>query len=288
MGSWVDIIEVGPRDGLQNEQEQVPLEAKVAFINALSASGLRAIEATSFVSPKAVPQLADADDVMRLIDRPAGVRFHALTPNERGYDRALAARVDTVALFTSATEAFCEANIRCSIDASFARFAPVVARAKADGIAVRGYLSVAFVCPFSGEVNAGDAAAVALRLAELGCDDICLADTIGRAQPEQITTLLSLLLESIPVERLSLHVHDTDGRALDNIDAALDLGIRRVDGAARGLGGCPFAPGAPGNAATERIVHHLHDRGFETGVDLTAIEAALAYVQPYLSRSAVI
>lgn len=287
MTNQVQIIEVGPRDGLQNEREQVPLEAKVAFINALSASGLRDIEATSFVSPKAVPQLADADDVMRRIERPTGVRFHALVPNERGYDRALAARVDTIALFTSATEAFCEANIRCSIDESFERFFPVMARAKADGLAIRGYVSVAFVCPFSGEVDAAQAARVALRLAEAGCDDICLADTIGRARPEQVDALFSTLAREISPERLSLHVHDTDGRALENVDAAIDLGIRRIDGAAGGLGGCPFAPGAPGNAATEMLIRHLHGKGLKTGVDPQAIERALSHVRPYLARTAV-
>jgi isopropylmalate/homocitrate/citramalate synthase len=211
-----------------------------------------------------------------------------LVPNERGYDRAIAARVDTIALFTSATEAFCEANIRCSIDASFERFSPVVTRAKADGLNVRGYVSVAFVCPFSGDVDTDEAARVALRLAEIGCDDICLADTIGRARPEQIEALFTLLGTRIPVERLSLHVHDTDGLALENIDAALALGVRRIDGAAGGLGGCPFAPGAPGNAATEMIVRHLHANGYETGVDPVAVEQSLSSVLPYLARSAAV
>jgi isopropylmalate/homocitrate/citramalate synthase len=288
MTKQVQIIEVGPRDGLQNEHDPVPLDAKVAFINALAASGLREIEATSFVSPKAVPQLADADEVMARIERPAGVRFHALVPNERGYDRAIAARVDTIALFTSATEAFCEANIRCSINASFERFSPVVTRAKADGLNVRGYVSVAFVCPFSGDVDTDEAARVALRLAEIGCDDICLADTVGRARPEQIEALFTHLGTRIPVKRLSLHVHDTDGRALENIDAALALGVRRIDGAAGGLGGCPFAPGAPGNAATEKIVRHLHANGYETGVDPVAVEQSLSSVLPYLARSAAV
>lgn len=285
MTDFVEIVEVGPRDGLQNEPDLLPLDAKVGFIELLTLAGLREIEATSFVSPKAVPQLADADELMQTIVRPAGVRFHALVPNERGYERAKLARVDVISLFTSATEAFCQANIRCSIDESFERFRPVVERARDDGRAVRGYLSVAFVCPFGGEVDPDAATAVARRLAEIGCDDICLADTIGRARPEQVAAVISRLLDHIPVERLSLHVHDTDGRALSNIDAALELGVRRIDGAAGGLGGCPFAPGAPGNAATEAIVRHLHNRGFKTGVDPEAITRALAPVRSHLSRT---
>ena len=281
----VQIIEVGPRDGLQNEPEQVPTAAKLAFVEGLIAAGLKEIEATSFVSPKAVPHLSDADDLMPALHRPEGVRFHALVPNERGYERADRAGIDVVALFTSATEAFCQANIRCSVDESFERFAPVVARAKSDGRSVRGYVSVAFVCPFSGDVDPADAAGVAVRLAEIGCDDVCLADTIGKARPEQITAVLERVAAVVPVERLSLHVHDTDGRALENIDAALALGVRRFDGAAGGLGGCPFAPGAPGNVATESIVRHLHERGFETGVDPDLVNRALDPVRPYLSRS---
>jgi isopropylmalate/homocitrate/citramalate synthase len=284
MNQFVDIVEVGPRDGLQNEPHHVPLDAKVLFVEGLIAAGLRDIEATSFVSPKAVPQLADADELMARLPRPEGVRFHALVPNERGYERALASRTDVIALFTSATEAFCQANIRCSIDESFDRFAPVVARAKADGLTLRGYLSVAFVCPFSGDVNAESAALIAHRLAQIGCDDICIADTVGRASSTQVTTLLNLLIDRVPTERLSLHVHDTGGRALENIDAALELGIRRFDGAAGGLGGCPFAPGAPGNAATERIVRHLHQRGFETGIDADKVSQALSALQPWLPR----
>ena len=281
----VQIIEVGPRDGLQNESEQVPTAAKRAFVDGLVAAGLGEIEATSFVSPKAVPQLADADELMAALQRPDGVRFHALVPNERGYERADRAGIDVVALFTSATEAFCQANIRCSVDESFERFAPVIARAKSDGRSIRGYVSAAFVCPFSGYVDPEAAARVAVRLAEIGCDDVCLADTIGKARPEQITAVLERITTVVPVERLSLHVHDTDGRALENIDAALELGVRRFDGAAGGLGGCPFAPGAPGNVATEAIVRHLHARGFETGVNPDLVSRALDPVRPYLSRS---
>ncbi len=287
MSEWVKIIEVGPRDGLQNEPAQVPLETKLAFIERLVAAGLREIEATSFVSPKAVPQLADADELMAKIPRPAGVRYHTLVPNERGYDRALAASADVIALFTSATDAFCQANIRCSIAESFERFEPVIERAKSDGKDVRGYVSVAFVCPFDGDVDPDAAARVALRLAEIGCNDICLADTVGRARPDQIATVFDRLRKTIPIEQLSLHVHDTGGNALANIDAAIEMGIRKFDGAAGGLGGCPFAPGAPGNAATETIVRHLHARGFETGADPELIERALDPLRPILEANAI-
>jgi len=223
---------------------------------------------------------------MQGITRVPGIRYHALVPNERGLERAIDARTDVAALFTSATEAFCQANIRCSIDESFERFAPVVAGAKAAGMAVRGYLSVAFVCPFNGDISADDAARVAERLYQLGSDDLCLADTVGRARPEQITALLSKLSSVVPVERISLHVHDTDGHALDNIDAALELGVRAFDGATGGLGGCPFAPGAPGNVATERVVDHLHRRGYETGVDSAKLSAAFEIVRPFVAARA--
>lgn len=283
MSNRITIVEVGPRDGLQNEAINVPTVAKVDFIDALSQSGLSAIETTSFVSPKAVPQMADAAEVMSAIERVPGIRYLALTPNEKGLDRAIEAGVDSIALFTSATDEFCQANIRCSIDESFARFEPVVARAKAQNIWVRGYVSVAFVCPFSGDVDPVQAASVGARLLRMGCDEICFADTIGHAVPAQIAALLELAKSSIPVEITALHVHDTGGNALANIDVAVDQGVRIIDGAAGGLGGCPFAPGAPGNAATEAIVRHLHGRGFDTGVDADAIEKAVTIVRPYLS-----
>lgn len=288
MEKRVRIVEVGPRDGLQNEPGLVPLDAKIAFIDALGRSGLAAIEATSFVSPKAVPQMADAGAVMAGIDRAPDVDYLALVPNERGLDRALEAGIDVAALFTSATEAFCQANIHCSIDESFTRFEPVVARAKQAGIAIRGYLSVAFVCPFSGDVPADEAARVAERLYLLGCDDLCLADTVGRARPEQVHELISKLANAVPIEHMSLHVHDTDGRALDNIDAALALGIRTFDSAAGGLGGCPFAPGAPGNVATEKVLAHLQQLGYDTGVDIEAINNAFALVRPYVRAASIV
>lgn len=288
MEKRVRIVEVGPRDGLQNEPGLVPTDAKIAFINALSQSGLTAIETTSFVSPKAVPQMADAADVMVGIERVPGINYLALVPNERGLDRALEARIDTAALFTSATEEFCQANIRCSIDESFARFEPVVTRAREAGLTIRGYLSVAFVCPFSGEVPTDVAARVAERLYLLGCDDLCLADTVGRARPEQVHQLISKLMNAVPIEQLSLHIHDTDGHALDNIDAGLAFGIRTFDSAAGGLGGCPFAPGAPGNVATEKVLTHLHERGYDTGVDIEAVANAFELVRPYVRATPIV
>ena len=269
----VTIVEVGPRDGLQNERAIVPTEIKVAFIEALADAGLPVIEATSFVSPAAVPQLADADEVMRRVRRKPGVRYPVLVPNERGLDRALAAGVDAIALFTAATEAFCQANIRCSIDESFARFAPVAARARAAGLWIRGYVSVAFDCPYSGRVEPESAVSVAERLLRLGCDELCLADTIGTAQPDDVLRLLDRARSSLPFHLLALHFHDTHGKAIDNVLAAYREGIRIFDGAASGLGGCPFAPGAPGNVATERVVAAL---GVRTGVDQQAvIDAAM-------------
>jgi isopropylmalate/homocitrate/citramalate synthase len=283
MSNHVTIVEVGPRDGLQNEAQPIPLSAKVAFIDALSKTGLTAIETTSFVSPKAVPQMADAVDVMADIERVPGIRYLALTPNEKGFERALESSVKNIALFTSATEAFCQANIRCSIDESFVRFEPVVSRAKAANIWVRGYVSVAFVCPFSGDVDPQATVDVGARLLAMGCDEICFADTVGRATPAQIHAVLIRSRSHIPIEITSLHVHDTGGRALENIDVALERGVRIIDGSAGGLGGCPFAPGAPGNAATESIVRHLHKRGFETGVDADLVEAAVRIVRPFLT-----
>ncbi len=282
----VTIVEVGPRDGLQNERGSVPTDVKVAFIEALAEAGLPVIEATSFVSPAAVPQLADADEVMRRLRRKPGVRYPVLVPNERGLDRALAAGVDAIALFTAATEAFCQANIRCSIDESFERFAPVVTRARAAGLWIRGYVSVAFDCPYSGRVAPQAAVAVAERLLRLGCDEICLADTIGTTQPDDVLRLLEHARDNLPFDRLALHFHDTRGKAVDNVLTAYEAGIRIFDGAASGLGGCPFAPGAPGNVATEAIVAAFEDRGIRTGIDRQAVIAAAHQLRSTLATPA--
>ncbi len=271
----VTIIEVGPRDGLQNDPRLFPVDARVAFIEALTAAGATVIETGAFVSPKAVPQMASSDEVMQRLDRKPGVRYLNLVPNEKGYDRAREVGVDAIALFASATEAFSQANIRASIDESFARFAPVVARAKTDGVWVRGYVSVAFHCPYAGVTDPNDAVAVAEQLLDLGCDEISIADTIGHAVPAEVDRLLDLAIGPIPLDRLALHLHDTGGRALDNVDAALAHGVTIFDSAAGGMGGCPYAPGAPGNLGTEALVRHLERRGIATGIDADAVTRAV-------------
>lgn len=272
----VTIVEVAPRDGLQNDPGTYDAGAKVTFIEALAAAGAPVIEATSFVSPKAIPKLADAEEVMRRLHRRPGVRYVALVPNERGYDRALAAGVDAIALFAAATEEFSQANLRASIDEAFTRFAPVAARAKRDGIWLRGYVSVAFVCPYAGPVTTAAVRAVVERLVALDCDEIALADTIGVATSEDVHGLLDAMSGLVPPGRLALHFHDTHGRAIANVDAALEHGVAIFDSAAGGLGGCPFAPGAPGNLSTELLVSHLQRRGITTGVDVAATAAAVS------------
>jgi len=278
----VTIYEVGPRDGLQNEATAVSVESKIAFVEALASAGLTWIETTSFVNPKAVPQLADATDVMAGVHRRSGVRLPVLVPNERGMERALESGVDAVALFAAASETFSQANVRASIDETFERFLPVVALAKQHSVWLRGYVSTAFHCPFDGTVKVEDAIAVAERLLEIGCDEVAIADTIGRATPRDTDALLELALQRLPIERVALHLHDTFGLALANVIVALDAGITVFDGSAGGLGGCPFAPGAPGNLATEKLVGLLDGMGVETGVDATAIAAAGAAMRTLL------
>jgi isopropylmalate/homocitrate/citramalate synthase len=277
------VVEVGPRDGLQNEAAIVPTDAKVRFIEMLAAAGLPVVEATSFVHPAAVPQLADADEVLPGIARRPGVRYPVLVPNMRGMERAIAAGADAVAVFTAASEAFSKANIRMTIAESLEAFAPVLAAARAAGMWTRGYVSTAFGCPYQGEVDPAAVADVAVALAELGCDQISVGDTIGVAEPDAVDRVLSPLLERLPAERLALHLHDTRGRAIDNAEAGLQLGITTFDASASGLGGCPFAPGAPGNLATETLVSWLHGLGIETGVDEPALLAASAYIRSQLA-----
>jgi hydroxymethylglutaryl-CoA lyase len=280
----VTVVEVGPRDGLQNETSSIPTSAKVAFVDALTASGLPVIEVTSFVNPKAVPQLSDAGEVMTGIRRANGTRYPVLVPNQRGFDRALEARVDAIALFTSATEAFAQANVGTSIDGTFERFEPVVHDARRRGFWVRGYVSVAFGCPYSGPVGVQAVVSVAERLHALGCDEVCLADTIGAASLESVTRMVQAMQVSIPIDQLALHFHDTSGSALSNVDRALDLGVRTFDSAAGGLGGCPFAPGAPGNLTTEQLIGRLEALGVRTGVNLDAVATAVDVVRPYVPR----
>jgi isopropylmalate/homocitrate/citramalate synthase len=279
----VTVVEVGPRDGLQNEAAIVPTAAKVRFIEMLAAAGLPVVEATSFVRPEAVPQLADADQVLPAIVRRPGVRYPVLVPNMRGMERAIAAGADAIAVFTAASEAFAQANIRMTIGESLEAFAPVLAAARAAGMWTRGYVSTAFGCPYQGEVDPAAVADVAVALHELGCDQISVGDTIGVAEPDDVGRVLSPLLERVPAERLALHLHDTRGRAIDNAEAGLDLGITTFDASASGLGGCPFAPGAPGNLATETLVSWLHGLGIETGVDEPALLEASAYIRSQLA-----
>jgi isopropylmalate/homocitrate/citramalate synthase len=279
----VTVVEVGPRDGLQNEQRILSADAKVRFVELLADAGIPVVEVTSFVHPRAVPQLADADEVLPCIHRRAGVRYPVLVPNMRGLERALAAGADAIAVFTAASEAFAQANIRMTIAESIDAFRPVVATARERGMWVRGYVSTAFGCPYQGAVPAADVARVAGELAGLGCDEISIGDTIGVAEPEDVERVITPVIASVPVDRLALHLHDTRGRALDNVRAGLRLGVRTFDSSAAGLGGCPFAPGAPGNLATEALVAALHADGFSTGVDEAALADAAAYVRGRLS-----
>jgi isopropylmalate/homocitrate/citramalate synthase len=275
----VRIVEVGPRDGLQNEEAIVPADAKVAFIEALANTGLQVVEATSFVSPRAIPQLADADEVFARVRRLPGVRYPVLVPNLRGFERADAAGADAVAVFTAASEAFTQANIGMSIEGSLAAFTPVLERAGAAGWWRRGYVSTAFGCPYSGEVATEAVVDVSIALVELGCDEVSIGDTIGVAHPDDVRRVVSALLARIPADRLALHLHDTYGRALANVEAGLGLGIRTFDASAGGTGGCPYAPGAPGNLATESLVELLDRLGYEHGVDAAGVARAAGAVR---------
>ncbi len=281
----VELIEVGPRDGLQNESTPVSLADKLMLIERLIEAGCRRIEATSFVSPKAIPQLADADELLpALPDRP-DIDFICLVPNERGYERAIAAGARHVEIFTAATDAFCQANISCTIDESFDRFAPVMERAAADGVAVRGAVSVAFHCPYSGPVDPVAAVTVAKRLLEIGCAEVSIADTIGRASPDDVQRLLDVALPSLPIERLAMHFHDTTVLAIDNIRLSWDAGISRFDASVGGLGGCPFAPGAPGNVSSEQVAGMFSARGIETGIDLDQLTDTGSWIRAVVGKA---
>lgn len=274
----VEIFEVGPRDGLQNEARQIPTAEKVALVDLLSGAGFRRIECASFVSPKWVPQMADSAEVMAGITRSAGVSYAALTPNLKGLERALAAHVDEVAVFGAASEGFSRANINASIDEGLARFGPVAETAQAAGLRVRGYVSCVVDCPYDGAVAPATVARVVARLREMGCYEVSLGDTLGRGRPEAVAAMLEAVLAELPPERLAGHFHDTSGRALENIDVALAKGLRVFDAAVGGLGGCPYAPGAAGNVATERVHAHLVALGHDTGLDAARLAegAALA------------
>ena len=270
----VDIFEMGPRDGLQNEKIEVSVAQKIALIDCLSRAGYRRIECASFVSPKWVPQMAGSADVLGRISRADGVRYAALTPNMRGFNDAKAANADEVAVFGSASEAFSKANINVSIDESLDQFEAVIKAARTIDMPVRGYVSCVAACPFEGEVDPSVVARVAERLFSMGCYEVSLGDTIGVGTPDTIAKMLIAVRDVVPVARLAGHYHDTNGRAMDNIDASLALGVRVFDASVAGLGGCPYAPGAAGNVATEEVAAHLQRLGYETGLDLAIVEQA--------------
>ncbi|SDZ04416.1 hydroxymethylglutaryl-CoA lyase [Jannaschia faecimaris] len=274
MSDFVEIFEVGPRDGLQNEKRMIPVAEKIALIDCLSKGGFRRIEVASFVSPKWVPQMADGAQVLAGIDRAEGVSYAALTPNLRGYEGARAARVDEVAIFASASEGFSKANLNATIAESLERFTPVVEAARRDGMPVRGYVSCVTDCPFDGPVAPGSVATVVAAMQALGCYEVSLGDTIGRGTPEGVDAMLATVLEEMEAAKLAGHFHDTAGRALDNVDVALGRGLRVFDAAVGGLGGCPYAPGAAGNVATEAVMGHLEAAGFVTGLDAAVIAKA--------------
>jgi hydroxymethylglutaryl-CoA lyase len=280
----VTVVEVGPRDGLQNEGTIIPTQAKVRFIDALCEAGLPVIEATSFVSPKSIPQLADADEVLRAIRRKPGVRYPVLVPNERAFERALAAGAREVAVFTAASETFNQRNINATIAESIERFKPVVTLARQHALRVRGYVSTSFGCPYEGAVKPAAVNRVMARLLELGIDEISIGDTIGVATPSQVAELCDLLLQTIDAGRLALHFHDTRGTALANVVAGLQSGVAIFDSSAGGLGGCPFAPGAAGNLATEDLIYMLDGMGIETGVTLADVVRASALIAQQLDH----
>jgi isopropylmalate/homocitrate/citramalate synthase len=280
----VEIVEVGPRDGLQNEPQSLPAAVKVALIGKLAEAGCRVIEAGAFVSPKWVPQMADTAEVLAALPRRAGLRYPVLVPNMKGLERALECGVEEIAVFGAASETFSRRNINCSIAESLERFRPVCAAALVEGLRLRGYVSCVLGCPYEGEVPAGRVAEVAAALAEMGCAEVSLGDTIGVGTPLKARAMLSTVAEQVPLERLALHFHDTYGQALANILACLELGVATVDAAVAGLGGCPYAKGASGNVATEDVVYLLDGLGIETGIDLERLAAAGAYICGELGR----
>jgi hydroxymethylglutaryl-CoA lyase len=281
----VRVYEVGPRDGLQNEPRPVPLEAKLRFLDRLADAGLREIEATSFVSPRAIPQLGDADELMARLERRPGVRYPVLVPNARGLERAEAAGVEAVCVFTAASEAFTAANIGMTIAGSIEAFGPVIARARERGWWTRGYVSTAFGCPFQGEVGEAAVVGVAQQLLELGVEELSIGDTIGVAGPMDVRRVVGALLAAgIRPDQLAMHFHDTRGTALANVAVALELGIRTFDASTGGTGGCPYAPGAAGNLATEDLVYLLDREGLTHGVDLEALLGAAREISAILDR----
>ncbi|MCS6097612.1 hydroxymethylglutaryl-CoA lyase [Shewanella baltica] len=280
----VSIFEMGARDGLQNEVA-VPTAAKIALIESLAGTGLKRIEAGSFVSPKWVPQMADSADVLKQIQRQRGVVYSALTPNVKGFELALDAKASEVAIFGAASQSFSQRNINCSIEESIERFIPLMELAKAHNIPVRGYVSCVLGCPYEGEIAVSEVARVSEILYKMGCYEISLGDTIGVGTPQKARRMLQTVSERVPIEKLALHFHDTYGQALANILACLDLGVRVFDSSVAGLGGCPYAKGASGNLATEDLVYMLHGMGFETGIDLQKLALAGQAISTQLNRN---
>ncbi len=280
----VRIVEVGPRDGLQNEPVVISTADKIALVDRLSATGLQSIEATSFVSPKWVPQLADAAEVFSGIQQRVGVSYPVLVPNLQGYERARAVGATEVAVFTAASEAFNRRNINATIDESIERFMPVLERAQADGVRVRGYVSTVLGCPYQGAVPLADVVRVAQRLHALGCYEISLGDTIGIGTPGKAREMLRATADAVPMSALAVHFHDTYGQALSNILACLEEGVSVIDAAVSGVGGCPYAKGASGNVATEDVVYMLQGLGIDTGIDLSSLAATGRWLATLLGR----
>ncbi len=285
--SRVTMVDVGPRDGLQNEAAQVSTADKLKLIHGLADAGLPVVEATSFVSPKWVPQMADAAEVMAGLKRKPGVRYPVLTPNLKGFEAAVAAGADEVAVFAAASESFSQRNINCSIAESLDRFAPVMDAAKAKGIPVRGYVSCVLGCPYEGEIAPAAVAKVASALFRMGCFEISLGDTIGTGTPRKAQAMIETVAKEVPLHKLAAHFHDTYGQALANLHAVLELGLATVDSSAAGLGGCPYAKGASGNVATEDVVYMLRGMGIETGVDLDRLITVGAEIATVLGRKPV-
>ncbi|MBB5018557.1 isopropylmalate/homocitrate/citramalate synthase [Chitinivorax tropicus] len=281
----VKIVEVGPRDGLQNEATTIPTDVKLTLIDMLGEAGLHTIEATAFVSPKWVPQMADHADVMRGLKRRPHVAYPALVPNMKGFEAALEAGCEEIAIFTAASESFCQKNINCSIDESFERFAPVVDAALEKNIKVRGYVSCVLGCPYEGDIKPAAVAEVAQRLHQIGCYEVSLGDTIGVGTPIAAKKMVEAVARLVPLKQLAAHFHDTYGQAMANLFAVMELGIATIDSSVGGLGGCPYAKGASGNVATEDVVYMLQGMGRETGVNLNKLIDASAYINSYLRRT---
>ena len=284
MSDSVRIVEVGPRDGLQNEKTPVSVADRIKFIEALVGAGLHTVEVGAFVSPKAIPQMVNSDSVLRGVVHHSDSEFHVLVPNEKGYEAARDAGAKVIAVFASASEGFSRANINCSVAESIERFKPVVTRARADGIKVRGYISCVLGCPFDGEVKPQAVVEVAQTLWDLGCYEVSLGDTIGVGTPRKARQLLRAVAGAVPVAHLAMHFHDTYGQALANLYAGMEEGARVIDCAAGGLGGCPYAPGATGNVATEDVVYMLEGMGIPTGVDMTKLVAATNEISRLIGR----